>query len=172
METNNLWQLLSGYPTGIYSVFICVLILFWLFAIVGALDIDIISFDNDIDLDVDIDADIEIPGFVGLLHTLGFTGVPFTIVLTVLIFLAWVFSYLISAYVLPLVPTDLLKILVGTAALIGSFLLALPITSKIIAPLRTLALENQAYGLDHTDQDKCDPYVCHKYHSPFLVDAA
>ncbi len=146
METSNLWQLLSGYPTAIYTVLICVLILFWLLAILGALDIDIISFDNDIELDVDldIDADIEIPGFVGLLHTLGFTGVPFTIVLTVLIFLSWVFTYFISAYLLPLIPTELLKLLVSTAGLFISFFIAVPISSKIIAPLRKLSLENQA----------------------------
>ena len=116
METANLWHILSSYPTAIYSVLICVLLVFWLFAILGALDLDIISFDSDIDLDVDldIDADIEIPGFIGLMHTLGFTGVPFTIVLTVLFFLSWVFSYFISAYLLPLIPTDLLKALVGT----------------------------------------------------------
>ena len=144
LEITNLWQVLSGYPTGIYSVLICVLLIFWLFAILGALDIDILSFDNDIDLDVDIDADIEIPGFVGLMHTLGFTGVPFTIVLTVLIFLAWVFSYLISAYLLPLIPTELMKILLGTAVLIGSFMVAVPITTKIVAPLRKLAVEHNA----------------------------
>ena len=144
MESADLWQILSSYPTGIYSVLICVLLFFWLFAILGALDIDILSFDSDIDLDVDIDADIEIPGFIGLMHTLGFTGVPFTIVLTALIFLAWVFSYILSAYLLPLIPTDVLKILVGTAVLIGSFLLAVPITTKIVAPLRKLAVEHTA----------------------------
>ena len=146
MESANLWQILSGYPTGVYSVLICVLLVFWLFAILGALDLDIISFDSDIDLDVDldIDADVEIPGFIGLMHTLGFTGVPFTIVLTVLIFLAWVFSYFISAYLLPLIPTEILKALLGTVTLVGSFLVAVPITTKIVSPLRKLALEHSA----------------------------
>lgn len=138
MEVNGLWQILSAYPTGIYTVLIGVLVIFWLFAILGALDIDIISFD------VDIDGDIEIPGFVGLLHTLGFTGVPFTIVLSVLVFLAWVFTYIGAAYVLPMVPTVILKALAGTGILVGSFVLAVPITTKIVAPLRKLALENIA----------------------------
>ncbi len=141
---NALWETLSSYPTSIYTVLIGVLIIFWLFAIIGALDIDIISFDSDIDLDVDIDADIEIPGFVGLLHTLGFTGVPFTIVLTVLIFLGWIFTYYISIYVLPLIPGTILKVLAGTATLAGSFVLAVPITTKIISPLRKLSLESNA----------------------------
>ena len=140
MEMNELWQILSGYPTGIYTILIGVLVIFWLFAIIGAMDMDVISFDSDIDFD----GDVEIPGFVGLLHTLGFTGVPFTIVLTVLIFLAWIFSYVASAYVLPWVPTLILKILVGTGVLVGSFLLAVPLTTKIVSPLRKLAIENKA----------------------------
>lgn len=140
METNALWEVLSGYPTGIYTVLIGVLVVFWLFAIIGALDIDLVSFDTDVDLD----ADIDIPGFVGLLHTLGFTGVPFTIVLTVLVFLAWVVSYLVSAYLMPLVPTTILKIIVGTFTLVGSFVLAVPVTTKIVSPLRKLALDNKA----------------------------
>ena len=142
MESVDLWQILSGYPTSIYTVLIGVLLIFWLFAILGALDMDVISFDSDIDFD--LDGDIEIPGFVGLLHTLGFTGVPFTIVLTVLIFLAWIFSYAASAYVLPWVPTMVLKIIVGTGVLVGSLLLAVPLTTKIVSPLRKLAVENKA----------------------------
>jgi len=121
-----------------------VLVVFWLLVILGAMDFDIISFDSEIDFTFDVDTDIEIPGFVGLLHTLGLTGVPFTIVLTSIIFLAWVFTYVIAAYVLPIVPTMLLKFLFGSAAIVGGFVLAVPITSKIVAPLRRLTFENKA----------------------------
>ena len=140
MESANLWQILSGYPTGIYTILIGVMVIFWLFAILGALDMDVISFESDID----VDGEIEVPGFVGLMHTLGFTGVPFTIVLTILIFLAWIFSYIASAYVMPWVPTVILKVLVGTGVLVGSLLLAVPITTKVVSPLRKLAIENKA----------------------------
>ncbi len=140
MELNQLWEILSGYPTGIYTVFIGVLLVFWLFVIIGALDLEIMSFDADID----VDAEIEIPGFVGLMHTLGLTGVPFTIVITILVFLAWVFSYIVSAYLIPLIPSNLVQILVATITLVGAFLLAVPITSRIVAPLRKLSQENQA----------------------------
>ncbi len=137
---NELWLVLSSYPTNVYTIFLGVLLVFWLFAIIGALDIDIISFDTDIDFD----ADINVPGFVGLMHTLGFLGVPFTIVLSVLVFLAWVFTYLVSTYVLPWIPSDIVKIVAGTITLIISFIAALPITTKIVAPLRKMAEVNQA----------------------------
>jgi len=137
---SELWLVLSSYPTSIYTVILGVLLIFWLFAIIGALDMDIIS----IDADIDFDADIEIPGFVGLMHTLGILGVPITIVSSVLIFLSWIFTYLVAAYVLPLIPGDLLKILLGTVTLIASFIVAIPITTKIVAPLRKMAIVNQA----------------------------
>lgn len=142
MEMNELWQTLISYPTGVYTTLIGVLLIFWLFAILGALDIDIISFDSDID--VDIDADIEIPGFIGLMHTLGLTGVPFTIVITVLVFLAWVMTYFVSVTVLPYVPSLFLNVLVGTVTVIGTFVLAVPVTAKIVSPLRKLAETNRA----------------------------
>jgi len=140
MELNQLLELLSGYPTGIYTILIGVLLVFWLFAILGALDIDILSFDADLDFD----GEVEIPGFVGLLHTLGLTGVPFTIVLSILIFIAWVLTYVVSAYVLPLVPTAILKFVLASATLVGAFVIAVPITAKVVSPLRKLSLENTA----------------------------
>ncbi len=142
MELDHLWELLSGYPTGIYTVLIGVLLIFWLLAILGALDIDIISF--DVDIDINLDSEIEVPGFVGLLHTLGLTGVPFTIVLSVLIFIAWVITYIFSAYLIPFLPSAILKIIAGTFTLVGSLLLAVPMTVKIVAPLRKLSSENSA----------------------------
>lgn len=135
-----LWGVLSSYPTIVYSVLLTVMLIFWLLAILGAVDLDFISFDADIDFD----ADIEIPGFIGLMHTLGFIGVPFTIVLSILIFLAWVFTFLFAVYVLPWVPGDILKYLLGTVVMIGSFVLAAPITSRLVAPLRRISEINQA----------------------------
>jgi hypothetical protein len=140
MDMSELWVTLSSYPTSVYTVILGVLLVFWVFAVLGAIDIDLFSFD----LDVDIDADVDLPGFIGLMHTLGFAGVPLTIVLSILIFLAWVFTYIIAVNVLPLVPTAVLKILVGTVTLVGSFLLAIPITSKLVSPLRKLAVINHA----------------------------
>lgn len=146
MDLSAVWEILSGYPTNVYTILIGVLLIFWLFAILGAIDIDIFQFDTDVDLDVDAGADVdgEVPGFLGLLHTLGFTGVPITIVLTVLVFLSWVMTYFASAYLLPLVPTTLFKMLAGTGVLVGSFIISVPITSKIVAPLRKLAQFNSA----------------------------
>ena len=135
---NELWIVLSAFPTGIYSILLAILMVFWLFTVLGAIDIDIISFD------LEFEAEGDIPGFAGLLHTLGLSGVPFTIVLTILVFLAWVMTYLVSNYVTPLIPTDILKILVSVATLIGSFLIAVPITAKIIEPLKKLSAENKA----------------------------
>lgn len=142
MQEEGLWQVLSAYPTGVYSVLILVLLGLWLLVIFGALDLD--SFGPDIDIDIDLDGDIEIPGFVGLLHTLGLTGVPFTIVLTLLIFLSWVITYFVSAYLLVFFGAGLIHFLLGTVTLVGSFMLSAPVTAFLIRPLRKLSAENRA----------------------------
>jgi len=133
-----MWIVLSSYPTGIYSIFLGVLMIFWALTIIGALDIDVISFD------IDFEADTDIPGFAGLLHTLGLSGVPFTIVLTLLVFLAWIMTYVVSNYLLPVIPSSILQFIAGSITLVSTFFLSVPITAKMIQPLRKLTAENKA----------------------------
>ncbi|BCE00295.1 hypothetical protein [Marinicellulosiphila megalodicopiae] len=135
---NELWIVLSSYPTGIYSIFLGIMMVLWIFTILGAVDIDVLS------VDIDLEVDTDIPGFAGLLHTLGLSGVPFTIVLTLLIFIAWVFTYVASNYIAPFIPTSFLQFIFSTAVLIGSFFVAIPITAKLIQPLKKLSAENRA----------------------------
>lgn len=143
-------DIISSFPTSIYTVILGVLLVFWIFAILGAVDFDIFSPDADVDIDLDLDVDAEMPGFLGLLHTLGLTGVPVTIVFSLLIFIAWILTYLASVYILPWVPTALLFWLAGSAVLVVSFAVAIPITARAIRPLKPVfrthnASSNQDY---------------------------
>ncbi|MCJ8313305.1 MAG: hypothetical protein HRU38_14135 [Saccharospirillaceae bacterium] len=135
---NEIWNVLSSYPTGIYTIFLAMLLVLWLFTIIGAMDIDVVSFD------VDFDTETDIPGFAGLLHTLGLSGVPFTIVLTLIIFLAWTITYLTSIFLTPLIPSSILQFIFSSTTLVGSFIIAVFITGKLIQPLRKLSNENKA----------------------------
>ncbi len=79
-----------SYPTVLFTVVLIVMVVYWLFAIVGLVDIDVL----DLDLDLESDADLEsLTGLAGLMVTLGLTGVPITIVLTVLALFAWLITY-------------------------------------------------------------------------------
>ena len=81
-----------SYPTVFFTVILLVLAVYWLFAILGMVDIDVLDLDMDVDADVDVDLE-GMTGLAGLLVTLGLTGVPVTVVMTLLALLAWLLSY-------------------------------------------------------------------------------
>lgn len=129
----------SSFPTVVFTVLLGIIFLYWVLAILGAVDIDML------DLDVDVDGDVaSVGGLTGLLSTLGLSGPPFTVVLSILIVISWLFSYFSSAYVLPLLPWDMLRDFIGAGLLVGSFVLAIPITSQLIKPLKGLFVVHSA----------------------------
>ena len=139
-------NIVSGFPTVIFTVLLGVIFLYWLLAILGAVDIDIL--DLDVDVDVDVDA-ANVGGLTGLLSTLGLSGPPVTVILSVLIAVAWLITYFASAYLLVLVPWDMLHEFIGAGLLVGSFLIAIPVTAQIIKPLKGLFVVHNAKSKSH-----------------------
>lgn len=121
----------NEFPTLIYSGIIVVLTLYWLLVIIGMLDLDIIH--------LDIDANGLLGGLTGFLLTFGLTGVPVTIVLTLISFIAWPICALSSFYLLPLVASiDLLVYLLAMVIVVGSFMIAVILTAPLTRLLRPL----------------------------------
>lgn len=103
-------QIILSFPTALYTLLLGVAVLYWIFVILGALDLDIFHMDADLDVDVDValpgadihvdaptaDADGDVSGggaLVRLLSALGWTGVPITITLSVFFLLNWALTY-------------------------------------------------------------------------------
>lgn len=87
-----------------YSLLLCVVLLYWMTVVLGALDLDFLDFevDTDVDVDIDVDADIdsdietEIGGGGGVsglfLSTLSFFNigqVPFMIFISIFAIVLW-----------------------------------------------------------------------------------
>ncbi|SHF84682.1 OB-fold-containig protein [Dysgonomonas macrotermitis] len=98
---------------GITTVLMIVIVIYWLFALIGGLgmdDLDLgIDFSHDVDIDVDagvdIDHDVNVDAggdgggaFLQALHFLNLGRVPFMIVLTVFIFILWMSTLLITHF--------------------------------------------------------------------------
>lgn len=83
---------LFGFPLGILSTLLGLVLAYWVLVLLGALDIDLLDFGVDTDLDLDLDADAAGVG-EGLLGTLGLAGVPLTVSMS----LATLFSWLLVA---------------------------------------------------------------------------
>ena len=121
------------YPTVFYTIILFVMVLYWLFAILGMVDIDVLDLDLDLDSDMDLEG---LTGLAGLLVTLGLTGVPITVVVTLLSLVAWVLSYLAVYLFFFWEPGTLLSYLVGTVVIIGATAISIPITAQLIKPLK------------------------------------
>ncbi len=146
----------------VFTFMLAIIIVYWLLAMLGAVDIDM--FDADVDLDVDIDVDVDVDfdadvgadggadvgatvdpdfdpeslrGITGFMLKWGLTGVPVTVVVSILVASAWLISYIFASLLMPLVPLALLQWLVGFALLVVSFALAIPVTAQFNKPLKS-----------------------------------
>jgi hypothetical protein len=138
-------DVISSYPTSVYTVVLGIMLVFWIFAIIGMFDIDLFPGEaGDGGFDADVDFDGEIPGFIGLLHTLGLTGVPLTLVISIIALLGFILSYFSSVWILLPLGSDILRYLGGTAILVASFAIAIPITAQAIKPMRPLFVKHYA----------------------------
>lgn len=133
----------TGYPTVIYTALLGVVIFYWVLALVGVVDFDAGGLDIDTELHADA-AGEDISVLASYLVAFGLNGVPFSVVVTLLVLVAWTLSCLAGMWLLPLVPTTLLQIVAGTAVLVASLAAALPVTARTIRPMRGLFVTHRA----------------------------
>lgn len=139
------FDVISSYPTNIFTIVLGIMLVFWIFAILGMFDIDIFPSDSGEDgLVTDIELDGEIPGFIGLLHTLGLTGVPLTLVISIIALIGFTLCYFSSVWILIPLDSDLIRYLGGSALLAASLAFALPVTAQIIKPMKPLFVKHFA----------------------------
>lgn len=132
-----------SYPTAVYTTLLGVVLIYWLLAIVGIVDFD--SSGVDLDLDAHAEGSVtDIGVLAGYVVAMGLNGVPFSIAVSLLVLLGWMLSCLAGMWLLPLVPTTGLQLLAGTGVLLGSFAVAVPITARLVRPLRGLFITHNA----------------------------
>ena len=139
-----------AFPTVIYTIMLCLVVMYWLFVIIGFFDIDMLDFGGDADglLDGTADgiadgvadgaadgvadaAEGAIRGGAGLLEALDLRSVPITVSFSIIVLVAWVLSILGMNLLGGLLDSSLLAVVVGIAA----FVVALPVTSVLVRPL-------------------------------------
>lgn len=118
-----------SFPVVIFSFLLCVAILYWCVAALGLVEIDVLDFD------VDLEAGGEM---AGLMMKFGLTGVPLTLILTLLFFFAWIITYFVELLLLHSMPLGLLRYPLGAVVAVAAVFLAVPITSILTRPLRPL----------------------------------
>lgn len=135
----------TGFPTAIYTVLLGAVLFYWLLALVGVVDLHHTGGDFHIDLHPHLDGDLhDIGSLASFVVAFGLNGVPFSIAIGLLVVFSWTACCLAGMWLLPLVPTGLLRVLAGTALLPGSLAVALPITAVALRPLRGLFVTHSA----------------------------
>ncbi|HHQ2717247.1 TPA: hypothetical protein ACSPMB_003137 [Pseudomonas aeruginosa] len=132
-----------SFPVVILSFLLCLAILYWLVAALGILEVDL--------LDIEVDSSLEghslhPEGLAGLLLKLGLNGVPVTLVLTLLFFVAWTICYFAELLLLRFLPLGILRYPLGVAVAAFGLMIAVPPVSMIIRPLRPMFRKFEATG--------------------------
>lgn len=143
-----LLEVASQFPTVIYSTLLGVVVVYWLVGMLGVIDLDF-SGDADLDVDIDSDVDISVGGLTGLFITFGLTGVPFTLVISIILLICWFISFYLQFYLLTWLPDGWLYYLVGTISDFVVFFISLPITAVIIRPLKGMFNSVETATSDH-----------------------
>jgi hypothetical protein len=132
-----------AFPTVVYTTLLGVVLVYWVLALIGIVDFDSGHLDVDTDLHADADAG-DVGDLAGYLVALGLNGVPFSVVVTLLVLFSWTMTCLAAMWLLPLVPTSPLRMLAGVATLPLAFAISLPLTARLIRPMRGLFVTHTA----------------------------
>jgi hypothetical protein len=136
----------AAFPTVLYTVMLGVALIYWVFVIVGALDLDLLGGDADVDLGggdgidgggdgFDVDGSEGGHGISGALSGLGLTKVPLTVALTVVLLGAWVTCLLSMRYLGIVLGDPILTWVIGPAVFVGSLIPATLAAAVIVRPL-------------------------------------
>jgi len=134
---NPFHQTVMSFPTVIFTVLLIICLLYWLVAVLGLVDLDVL--DIDVDGDIDTADSLEAQnGIAGLLLKFGLGGVPLTITITSIALFGWLISYYASFFIKPMIPTALFKFIVGIGIFIAASYIAIIVTAQVIKPIRSL----------------------------------
>ncbi len=143
------YQNIASFPTAIFTFLLGVVTLYWLVAVLGVVDIDILDFDipdADGGLGVNTDSDVSTPdALAGIMLKIGLHGVPVTIIVSFISLFGWLCCYYLAHFLLGYFPEGILRYLTGIPIFFGSLFIAVMITAVIIKPLRPLFKKAQQH---------------------------
>ncbi len=122
-----------SFPTLIFSVLLSVALFYWLLAMIGLIDLDVLPISMTPDGE-----ELQLGGVAGLLMKFGLDGVPLTLILSVVTLLAWLISYFAGFFLLQHLPWDFLRYGLGAVASVLAVIIALPFAGLLLRPFRGL----------------------------------
>ncbi|HEU4778088.1 MAG TPA: ubiquinone biosynthesis protein [Telluria sp.] len=142
----HLWQLLSSFPSAVPTVLLAVLLIYWLISIAGVLDMgDALDLDTDAGHAAhDAHDPADLHSVAGYLVALGLGGVPLSVAASALVFFTWLITALLHQYLLAWLPAGLARAAGGVVVLLLAAALAIPLSARVLTPLRGLFVQHGA----------------------------
>jgi len=144
---------ITSFPVVVFTFLLMIVLFYWVMAMVGVVDIDVLDADIEVDFEASTDFETEVSinpdaeglsGIAGFMLNWGLTGVPITVVISLLIVTAWLLSYIVVSLLFPLIPLTLIKYLIGAVLIVVCFALAIPITALSIRPFKGFFIAHTA----------------------------
>jgi hypothetical protein len=130
-------QYAFGFPTFIFGALLLFMLLYWLIAMLGLLEVD--SLDHSLRFDGSDHAhgvEHSASALAGLLLKVGLGGIPLTVILTALFLLSWLASYVLCHFVPMPQGWTLVNLLTGTLVAVAAAVLGFAATVLVLRPLR------------------------------------
>ena len=130
-------QYALGFPTFIFGALLVFMLLYWVIAFMGLVDVD--SIDHWVLFDGSDHAhgvEHSASALAGLLLKVGLGGIPLTVILTVLFLLSWLASYVMSHFVPAVQGWTLVNIATGSAVAAAALVTGFFATVLVLRPLR------------------------------------
>lgn len=129
-----------AYPTAIFTTLLGVVFFYWLLALLGLVDFE----SGGVDLDASHSADgADLGALAAYIVAFGLSGVPLSIVVSLLVLVSWTLSCLGGMWLLPLLGEGTAW-QAGTVLALASISLAVPLASRMVKPLQGLFVTHAA----------------------------
>ena len=147
------YQNISSFPTVFFTFFLIVTTLYWLVAVLGFVEIDVLDFDipdADGTLDINPETELSTPDVLaGLMLRFGLQGVPVTVIISFIALFGWLVSYYTVYFLFGFLPGGFIRFLAGLPVLLGALYVGVMITAVVIKPLRPLFQKAQQQTVKH-----------------------
>lgn len=151
------------FPVAVYTFLLIIVLLYWLMAFIGVFDIDMFDADIDVEFETDFETEASInpdaeglSGLAGFMLNWGLTGVPITVVISLLIVTSWLICYLATSLILVHIPMDIIRYAIGAALIFICFAFSIPITAWSIRPFKGLFIAHTAVKKESLIGQECE----------------
>ncbi len=144
------YQNIASFPTVFFTFFLALSLCYWLFAVLGVVDLEFLDFDvPDVEGELSSTKNSMTVGDVvaGLFLKFGLNGVPVTIVISIMSLIGWFLCYFIVHYFFGMIPEGILSYLVGLPVVLGCLYISAMVTAFMIKPLRSLFKKSTSHSV-------------------------